>query len=159
MLENDELQTPPSYRRRKEKWPEACGLIKNFLAGLVASHLETAQFFASINKASRCEESRENREQLRCCIWLRVSIGQSRDISPAAKAETRLSQESEYLPGMLSFVSPRVRKARENFFARKKNEGSETRAAALHFDLSKPWSNPIENSNCLRHRPHRTGCG
>jgi hypothetical protein len=37
-----------------------------------------------------------------------------------------------------------VRWARQNFFARKKNEGSETRAAALHFDLSKPGVIPLK---------------
>jgi hypothetical protein len=37
-----------------------------------------------------------------------------------------------------------VRRARQNFFARKKNEGSETRAAALHFDLSKPGVIPLK---------------
>jgi hypothetical protein len=43
-------------------------------------------------------------------------------------------------------VPPRVRTARENFFARKKNEGSETRAAALHFDLSKPGVIPLKTA-------------
>ena len=53
-----------------------------------------------------------------------------------AKLPMSKNQESEYLPGLLSFGLPRVRMARKNFFAKEKNEGSETRAAALHFDLS-----------------------
>jgi hypothetical protein len=45
------------------------------LAALSASRYFSIQFFASLEKVDRRKKSRENREQLRCCNWIRLPYG------------------------------------------------------------------------------------
>src|SRR4029453_16391720 len=51
-----------------------------------------------LGKVDRRKKSRENREQLRCCNWIRLPTGPIPEVS-GVKAGTRQSQEPEYLSG------------------------------------------------------------
>jgi hypothetical protein len=117
--------------------PNGASRETNFLANRLTSIQKSRRFFANLasesiaavkllahqlsESARRNEEPRENRGQLRCCIWIQVFGCQS-------LRNRRRRRKQGFKPGVRIFIrcrshSYRPRQAmRKNFFAKKKNE-------------------------------------
>src|SRR5690349_18580027 len=86
--------------------PASARASLNNLDGQSASRYSSSQFFASFGNVDRRKKSRENREQLRCCNWIRLPIWANprRHFGGEGGNEVRcrtgmISQEPEYLSG------------------------------------------------------------